>query len=442
MNNLFKKSLGPVRRSFSAGGNFVSALCISVFSLVAFCNTAYAQQNAQSYEFSFAPDLWYNSVDGIRVGIRVRGKVPGTFEQGPHRLDAGLWLATFFPEYPVSYYISFTEPIPAISGFKSEGNIRLRSSIRTGYHWHQISLNKRWQPGFEVKNYYSLSVYLRALKRFDEDYRLYPEIWQDEWLGMAGASFSIHNDNAIGRYEIRVHASANLIGNYPSFGIGRLTLEQFIPLSDYFILRGRLFLAASTENTAPEFRFTRSFRPYFGWMRDGSTRAKGTIPEAWVTGGIIHVSGGANLRGYTNYDIELLNSSVVPLYTSAAAMNIELDYPNPLDEGLEKIPVVGGLLDFRTYLFFDAGLFNQVDREQTFIPLPGANRGRFVENEGDLIADAGPGFALSLRIPDYLGKVRGFTIRYEIPIWLSHPQPGVSNFAYRSIIGVGAVISL
>ncbi len=423
MNNLFKKSL-----CFS-----VSALCISMFSLIAFCNSAFAQQNAQSYKFSFAPDLWYNSVDGIRVGIRMRGQVPGTFEQGPHRLDAGLWLATFFPDHPVSYYVSFTEPIPAISGFKSEGNIRLRSSIRTGYHWHEISLNKRWQPGFEVKNYYNLSIYFRALKRFEDEYRLYPAIWQNEWLGMAGAAFSIHNKNFLGRYEIRANAAVNAIGNYPSFGTGSLTLEQLIPLSDYFSLRGRLFLAASTENTAPEFLYTRSFKPYFGWMKNGSTRAKGTIPESWVTGGIINVSGGANLRGYTNYDIELLNGiGIAPLYTSAAALNVEFDYPNPIDEGFEKIPIVGGLLDFRTYLFFDAGTFNHAEGTVTLSPV----------NEGRLIADAGPGFALSLRIPDYLGKVRGFTLRYEIPLWLSHPQPGVPNFTYRSVIGIGAVISL
>ncbi len=403
-------------------------ICFLLISIPAF-----AQQNNQPYDLSFAPDLWYNSVDGVRVGIRVRGKVPGSFERGPHRLDAGLWLATFFPEYPVSYYISFTEPIPAISDFKSEGNIRLRSSIRTGYHWHEISLNKRWQPGFEVKDYYHLSVFFRANKRFDEDYRLYPEIWQDEWLWLAGASFSIHNDNALGRYEVSAEASMNVAGSYFSFVIGKLVLEQLIPLNDYFSLRGRLFLAASSENTAPEYLFTHSFRPYVGWMNDGKTRAKGTIPEPWVTGGIIHVSGGANLRGYTNYDIEILNSSrIAPLYTTAAAFNVELDYPNPLDESLENIPVVGVLLNFRTYLFFDAGTFYNAE----------AFLGSSLREEGRLLADAGPGFAVSLKIPDYLGMVRGFTLRYEIPLWLSHPQNGVSNFAYRSVIGIGAVISL
>lgn len=422
--------------SKSSERNAVASLCMVVFSVLCIClsglPTPLHAQQSSSYDLSFAPDLWYNSVDGIRVGIRMRGKVPGTFHQGPHRLDAGLWLATFFPDFPVSYYVQYTEPIPAISSFNSEGNIQIRSSIRTGYHWHQISLNKRWQPGFKAKNYYHLSVYMSARRRFDDSYRLYPKIWQNEWLWIAGTSFSIHNKNMLGRYNIRVEALANVAGSYPSFTVGRLTIEQLVPLGDYFSLRGRLFVGVSSENTAPEYRFTHSFSPYVNWMNDGKTRAKGTIPEAWMTGGLIHVSGGANLRGYTNYDIENLNEpGAARLYTSAVAFNFELDYPNPVDEALEKLPVVGGLLDFRTYLFFDTGIF--------------INSNEWLgdtQPEGRWIADAGPGFALSLKIPDYLGKVRGFVLRYEMPLWLSHPQPGVDNFALRHVIGIGAVISL
>src|SRR5690625_1384559 len=72
---------------------------------------AVAQNNSdggQSYDLKFAPDIWFNSTDGIRVGVRMRGKEPGTLKRGPHRLDAGLWLGTFIPKYPVSYYVSFT----------------------------------------------------------------------------------------------------------------------------------------------------------------------------------------------------------------------------------------------------------------------------------------------------------------------------------------------
>jgi len=45
-----------------------------------------------------------------------------------------------------------------------------------------------------------------------------------------------------------------------------------------------------------------------------------------------------------------------------------------------------------------------------------------------------------LNIPDYLGKPRGFVLRYDIPFWLSDPDSG-DSFKFRSLIGFGAVLS-
>ena len=63
---------------------------------------------AQTYQFSPYPDLWYNDIDGIRIGARLLGEVEGTFNDGPHRLDAGLWVGSKIPSNPVSYYFSIT----------------------------------------------------------------------------------------------------------------------------------------------------------------------------------------------------------------------------------------------------------------------------------------------------------------------------------------------
>jgi hypothetical protein len=391
--------------------------------------SASAQQkkssNENEYEFSFAPDLWFNSVDGIRAGVRIRGQRPGSFKEGPHRLDVGLWLSTFFPDHPVSYFLSFTEPIPSISGFNSEGNIRLRTSIRTGYHKHGVSFNKRWQPGFDEKNYQELSLSLRAEKRFDDEYVLYPQIWQNEWLYLGGINFLLNNDNSLGRYRLKSLTSINFAGEYDSFVNSQLIIQQKVPLGSGFALSGRLFAGVSSDKTAPEYLFSHSSKPYAEWDEQGTTRAKGTLPTPWVEQGIIQVAGGANLRGYTNQDIEQLNDGGAPLFSSMGAFNAELEYPNPVNEALKEIPVAG-LFDFRSYLFFDTGTsLGIADREE--------DRG---------LSDFGPGFELSLNIPDYLGKPRGFVIRYEIPLWLSHPAGNDPSFKFRSLIGIGAVISL
>jgi hypothetical protein len=160
-------------------------------------------------------------------------------------------------------------------------------------------------------------------------------------------------------------------------------------------------------------------------MNSGLTRARGTIPPAWMRSGNIQVAGGANLRGYTYQDIQRLNNFVDPLFTSLSSVNLELDYPNPLDKAFSKIPVFGGFIRLRSYLFFDAG----------------TSLGLTSFEDERVLADAGPGFLFSINIPDYLGKPRGIMIRYDLPLWISHA--GTENsFKFRNVIGIGTVISL
>lgn len=407
---------------------YLYKIALSIF-LLAFCVTlpgqVHGQQSGKNYELLPAPDLWYNDVDGIRVGIRLKGQVPGSFEDGPHRLDLGLWLGTWLPDTPVSYYLSFTEPIPSISEFGSEGNVQLFTSIRTGYHRHGIAFNKRWQTGFNEQNFKEFSLSLSAEDRFDSEYLLYPQLWQNEWLYLIGIDFSVQNENKLGRYVVDISNSINAFGSEPAFIRSRIQYQQLIALGSGFSLRSRLFSGISSNETAVQYLFSHSFKPAIGWRDNGLTRAKGTIPKNWMEDGVFQVSGGANLRGYLGQDFELLNQGFAPVYTSMGAINMELDYPNPLDKAISKIPVVGSILKLRSYLFFDTGTsFGFTDIE-----------------EDRLLSDAGLGFMFSLNIPDYLGKPRGIRIRYDVPLWLSNPG-NENHFEYRSVIGIGAVFSL
>lgn len=384
-----------------------------------------AQDNESSYELLPAPDAWYNSLDGIRAGIRLRGQMSGTFGDGSHRLNAGLWLGTNFPANPVSYYLKYTEPISSISDFGSEGSISAETSYRTGFQSHGLTFDKRWQTGFNEMNYKELSIGLKGEHRFNEEYLLYQQLWQTQWLYLANATLDLTNTNGLGRYALTFSVDANIAGEADQFLRSEFTLRQGIDLSEQFSLSGRLYSGFATENTAPEYLFTHSFRSARNWMGSGLTRARGTIPPSWMQTGNIQVTGGPNLRGYLKNDIQLLNDGNVPLYTSLSALNLELNYSNPLDKGLKEIPVIGGLIDLRSYLFWDSG----------------TSLGITSIEENKVLSDAGLGFLLSIDIPDYLGKSRGLVLRYDIPFWLSHP--GTDNaFKFRQVFGIGATISL
>lgn len=399
-----------------------NSLLTGLLGLLA-CSAGWAQ-NSRGYELLPYPDLWYNDVDGIRVGARVIGQVPGTFGDGPHRLNAGIWIGTWWPELPVSYYVDFTEPIPAISGFNSEGNVQLISSIRTGISRHGLRFNKRWQRGFDEQHFVKISAGFTGQKRYDLEYVHYPGTWQQDWLWLGSAEVKLNNTNPLGRYRLQSSVSVNLFGDAPSFVHSATALKQRVLLGMGFGIRGRVFLGLTSNRTVPEFQFGRSFRPPTQWTENSLVRARGTIPAGWMESGVFQVSGAGNVRGYSKQDISALEDGQQPLLSSFGALNIEIDYPNPLDRAIRNIPTIGNLLKLRSYLFSDTG----------------TSLGLTQNEENRVLSDAGLGFMFSLNIPDYLGNPRGIMLRYDMPFWLSHPQDD-QHFQFRSIVGIGAIFT-
>jgi len=206
---------------------------------------------------------------------------------------------------------------------------------------------------------------------------------------------------------------------------------QNVKFHEYWGVNLRFFTGIASSNADPEYLFSRSSATAIQTIDNGVTRAKGTIPQPWMESGRFQLAGGANLRGYTAQDVETFSESdpnvfVNPfLLNSIASVNAELDYFNPIALGFNRIPYLSEFLSFRSYLFFDAGKSLE-----------------FIENEpDDIYADAGAGFSLSLNIPDYLGKPRGFVFKYELPFWLS--EPGMEDsFKLRHLFSFGAVFSL
>ncbi len=401
-------------------------LILVLFLLIVPASTVVYAQDAP-YRFSFAPDVWYNDVDGIRLGLRTFGEVEGSFKDGPHRLDAGVWVSTWIPELPVSYYLSFTEPIPSISDFGNEGSVQIISSVRTGYSRHQLQFNKRWQPGFNEYDYKELAIYFSQNKMFDREYRPFAQLWQNNWTSLVGVNILLSSEGEKNRFEGVIDLKQNVNSESGTFSIGTIEFKQKLEVTNQLGLRLRVFSGIGSDDIIPEYRFMTSLDSPYSWLNNGVSRAKGTIPEPWLQAGSFHVGGGANLRGYLNQDIDALVAGNSPSFTSMLAGNIELEFPNPLGTALSKVPYVGDISELTTYAFFDIGKGGFISSSNT--------------PSSDVLADAGFGLQLSVNIPDYLGKDRGIFIRYEIPFWLSEVDAEDSNFSFRQLIGVGAIFN-
>lgn len=384
----------------------------------------FAQED--SYEFKFAPDLWYNDVDGIRVGVRVFGEE--AFQEGRYRIDAGVWLSTWFPDLPISYYFSITDPLPGISSYANEGSVQLISSIRTGFSMHRVQFNKRWQPGFDEYDYKEFSFYLSIENMFDPEYRAFPGLWQQDFKGIVGLNYRYSSNLEIGRFT----AIADFMTIETTSGVGTLELIQRFDLNDNFKLRIRGFAGIASKEIDNQYQFLAGMNSAYSTLKKGLTRAKGTIPQTWIENGLIQREGGPNLRGYLASDISNLTNDLNPLYKSFYSLNTEFEFPNPLNSAIKRIKYIGSLAELRSYLFIDAGKglgFDADERSHNAIPDPG------------FISDAGLGLQISFNIPDYLGKDRGIFIRYDVPFWLSNPEEDDPSFKYRNLIGVGAIFS-
>ncbi len=396
---------------------------------------------SESYELRIAPDLRFNAVDGIMPGIRFRGEDPRTFLDGPHRLDAGLNLATRFPDTPISYYLTYTHPIPAITDVNSEGAVRVFSSMQAGLHRHEAGIRKRWQPGFDEYESVDLHVDAGFYYRFDHNYLLYETLWQDDPVMYLNTNLRKRDRNSLGRWTLSLSGITGLplspddtfvdfagqpagrpeaLGQEGLFGQVQLEALQQISLPARFQVRTRLFAGFSSNALPPEHRYLSSDATAFDQSGSRLTRARGTIPQPWVEAGWVQVSGGPGLRGYTFQNSELLEAGLQPWVRHALSLNFDFYYPNPIDTYFSKIPYLGDLLRLESYIFTDAGLLHDQSAWQ------------------DVQLNAGPGFMLSLNIPDYIGQDRGFFIRYELPVWVSDVPDGEDTFEIRHLLGVGA----
>lgn len=409
-------------------------------------------QNA-SYQISPYPDIWFNSVDGVRLGVRVLGEMEGSFKDGPHRIDAGIWLGTKLPVQPISYYFSYTTPIPTISSYMNEGSVQVISSVRTGYSFHRLQLNKRWQRGFQELNYIEGSLFVSKQGHFEPEYVPYRYLWDFDWLTMVGANFLISEKFERSQFFADITLQSNVDANSEAFSNAQLEVLYVHNFSSDFKLRLRNFSGFSSKQAHTEFNYLATNGTPESWMQSGFSRANGTIPKAWLNAGFIHFDGGSNLRGYQAYMSDLLeltdqsNGTLFefPLHDQVIAFNAEFEFPNPLHNKLTRIKYLGELIEFRSYTFFDVsrgkGSSVLTDPNTADSPAIVPPKIESVFKSEQWLADAGVGFQFSINIPDYLGKDRGAFVRYELPLWLSSTTNNDSNFKFRNIIGFGAIFN-
>lgn len=384
------------------------------------------------YEVLIRPDVWYNAHDGIKAG----GVIHGDHYDTHHVFDFKLWVNTGVGQWGLPSYSG-----PSDYQFMSVQLDYKTSMARIWKHSDFIFggrvLDGLYHYDIGVKKYSAnrktdCHFYYRSLYRYrqsDIGYLLVRDGWNaDEFNNTINVDVEHRFDHRNGGGSI----SARLRGSGPGsdYGYGRFQVEfkDEVGLGK-LKFRSRVFGQIGTGNTAPESSLYLDRASPEEMMFNKYTRSAGIFPETWATYdgrlGHFHHGGGLNLRGYTSYVAPQLDDegSVQLTYqgTTGASVNIELEF----DELFGFKPkFTRRWLDIDLYLFADAGIINMQAKGDYVFATPRA--------------DAGIGTALTIKKWGALEKVKPLTIRFDMPIYLSHaPALAPNNFQFNWLLGIG-----
>jgi hypothetical protein len=399
-----------------------------------FDSKIYNAPDPNQYRAYARPDLWYNNYDGIKAGVHLNGN----YFNYSHFLDCYFWINTAILQRnvsdevrtttfdPVSFSLKYSTPTEK---FIRKSMLRLNAKYLDGF--------QNFSGGFEIKsnnekNTVSLSYH--SLYRRDRnalEYLLYPAEWQTgRYNNYLKLSFEHDYDYSYGKGDIGLSLRTSSIESnydYSYLSLNVINRNQF----GKFEFSTRTFAQYATgENFAVENALFFAGANQEELMKDKFTRSRAYVPADWLGYGVetnhFQQGGGLNLRGYAGYLVpqEDKDGHLRMVYkgTSGAAVNAELDFAK-----LFRIlpSFTRNWLSIAAYLFADAGTinYNTPDEELAL---------------ADIHADAGIGFAATIKKFGPLQTVKPFTLRIDFPLLLNRtPAVEPDYFALRWVVGVG-----
>ncbi len=396
------------------------------------------------------PDVWWNPVDGIKLGLHLEGDYMFTM----HKVDASIWCNTHFLQgydylstksqgwydkyVPLNYSVNYISPL---TRFMPKLQLQLNSRLLDGLWYHRLGFN--WL----INEVNTVSLYGQTMYRnsnYDLDYLIYASEWsstRSRTNTSLNASWE-HRYNYMrgsGVYKFSVRAPFFTGNNANAFNYAYAQLEAVnnnrLGKLD---IRTRLFGRYGMGNSIPsESALWLAGANPEELMDNKYTRSKGFIPDSWQGISRYETShfqqgGGLNLRGYAGYFVaDERNGNPMVGYKgrSGVSGNIEVDIDNYF---AFRPKIVRDILHLDVYAFADAGI----------IELSRANTAAF-ENSipttmwSDFRVDAGIGMALTIKKWGWFDKAKPLTLRFDMPLLINRPPYANPQYAtFRYVIGV------
>jgi len=391
----------------------------------------------KKYEVNWRPDFWYNAVDGFKIGFHLDGdyfniknKFSLTAWFNSSLLQNGipdyrLEKATFDSIFPVSFNFTYSSNTHRfIKNSSVDFSLKYLDGLIGGSASFSIQAN--------AKNTFSLGV--KSMYRptaFDLNYLLYPDLWNEKmWNNYAFMNLHHTYQYFKGNGDINVVLrSASLFSDYEYADLTMTVINRNHP--GKFDISTRFIGGIGTGAPAPESALYLAGASPEELMDNKFVRSKAFVPDDWRGYGdnVNHFqqAGGLNLRGYAGYlapEKNGIDSITYATYIgkSGVAANAELDFDNLIKL---RPKLFRSWLHIDSYLFADAGTmgYQAIDTKFHF---------------SSIRADAGLGFAFTIKDWGPLDKVQPLTLRADFPLLINRAPAAEPNyFDFRWIIGVG-----
>ncbi len=405
--------------------------------------------NWKKYDAYWRPDIWWNAVDGAKIGVHI----DGSYMNFMRKLYATVWfntrLGSMF-EYrpyegegwwsnasPIDYTLRYETPLKQIS---KKINWGLASRFMDGFARHSLYTT------YAFKGNDNINIEMTTLYRNSDvtaGYLFFPY----EWSSYSSGKNINSKKNSYLQIQLNHVYKEKTISGLLKFTVRTPFTYTYSYLQAELVNRKswkkidintRGFVRLGMGNDIPNESalFLQGGNPE-EMMENKFTRSQGVLPLDWSGYSTdhfsnIHTGGGLNLRGYTGYYAidENMNGKYINYKgRSGAAMNIEVEFDRLLSFKPKKI---SSYLHLDTYFFADAGAMSRGTLNIAQIPSL-----KPVKQWSKLRADAGIGAALTIKKFGALEKINPFTIRFDIPFFLSSPpfaQP--DQFDFRWVLGV------
>jgi len=409
MDNVMKKKAYrlPVQTSFNKGV------------------AAYSGFNHRT--FTYRPDVWFNAVDGMKVGFNTHFD----YAKVKHVLDFSVWYNTGMgaerkydlntQRDPFSYRLLYKHLVG------KNAYIFWDTRFLDGLFYDDLGFEKSFGNNQFVFHYKSIgmlegrSIYRPYANGIERENKSNSTLNIDYTR-----RYKYKKGNGLIRSGLRGSALTRDYG-YGSFKLEVINNNKL----GKFDLRTRYFLQTIVGNSIPEEVLINLAGANMEDMLESKfTRSRGFIPEQWLgfgsTTNHFHMGGGLNLRGYSGYlaPVVSLSSSQTYLYQGDFGMSAsaELDFDRLIKF---KPKLTRNWLKMDLYLFADAGILGQSDAtdEGLFTPLR---------------MDAGLGTVLTVSRWGKRNLISPLSLRLDAPFFLNTPPYSDKGyFQSRWVVGIG-----